>query len=70
MFRWFYLVFILFCIFAIRILISKAVFTQSASEITKLVHNHFIKQTEKIKECYIFISQLEVKKILRKLRKT
>lgn len=69
MFRWFYLVFILFCIFAIRILISKAVFTQSASEI-KLVHNHFIKQTKKIKECYIFISQLEVKKILRKLRKT
>jgi len=50
-------------------LISKVIATQSAAEITKFAHENCIRQNKKIKEHCILISQLEVKKTLRNLRK-
>lgn len=51
-------------------LIPKVIATQSAAEITKLAHNNHVRQNKKNQKHCISISQVEVKKILRKLRKT
>lgn len=60
MFRWFWPVFFYFCIFAIKMRISKVLTTQHASEIKKLALNHCIRQTKnKRMLCFYFTAGSE-----------